>query len=147
MTHKEYFNLLNNPLWIKFRHIILSKKGYKCEQCGSKKTLAIHHPYYEQDKNPWDYKPEEMEILCRRCHYKHHFSDLKKPSDSMKHRMFIIKRLSKEYDGLEICKLRDDFKKEFPNTSIYEAITILNNQKVTHISNGKVYSSPLYWVK
>lgn len=149
MTHKNYFKLLDNPLWIKFRHIVLSKHNNKCDKCGSKKYLSIHHPYYKKGADPWDYKPEEVEVLCKRCHYHHHFgttNDIKNPSDSMKHRMFIIKRLSKEYDGLEIGKLRDDFKKEFPNAEMYGSITILHNQKLIYMDNGKVYLS-YFWVK
>ena len=64
----------------------------------------------------------------------------------MKYRMFIIKRLSKEYDGLEIGKLKDDFKKEFQNTEMYGSITILHNQKLVYLSNGKVCLS-YFWIK
>lgn len=149
MIHKDYFKLLNNPLWIKFRHIVLSKHNNKCDRCGSKNYLSIHHPYYKKGADPWDYKPEEVEVLCRRCHYHHHFgtiNNIKNPSDSMKYRMFIIKRLSKEYDGLEIGKLKDDFKKEFQNTEMYGSITILHNQKLVYLSNGKVCLS-YFWIK
>lgn len=149
MTHKEYFKLLDNPLWIKFRHIVLSKHNNKCDKCGSKKYLSIHHPYYKKGADPWDYKPDEVEVLCRRCHYHHHFGtkdDIKNPSDSMKHRMFIIKELSTEYDGLSINKLRDRFSKEFPNSEIYGAINTLKAQNVIYLSNGFI-SLTYFWIK
>jgi len=41
----------------------------KCEICGRKTRLDVHHLRY---KNIYDVLVEDLQTLCRRCHKKHH---------------------------------------------------------------------------
>ena len=39
-----------------------------CEQCGSTKNLLIHHRDHDRTNN----KRENLQVLCKKCHQKHH---------------------------------------------------------------------------
>jgi hypothetical protein len=41
------------------------KKGDKCDKCGSKQNLELHHPDYNE--------PYFVMTLCRTCHCKEHY--------------------------------------------------------------------------
>ena len=41
----------------------------KCEICGKKTHLDVHHLRY---KNIYDVLVSDLQTLCRRCHKKHH---------------------------------------------------------------------------
>ncbi len=40
-----------------------------CEICGAKRKLDVHHKNY---RNIYDVLLEDLQVLCRRCHKKHH---------------------------------------------------------------------------
>ena len=42
-----------------------------CEVCGAQKTLQRHH----KDSNPLNNQPENISILCQKCHKEDHMSD------------------------------------------------------------------------
>jgi hypothetical protein len=47
----------------------MNRDGWKCVVCGeAEKTLSVHHKYYEQGKDPWDYPDESLVTLCEFCH-------------------------------------------------------------------------------
>ena len=65
----SYFELLKHPKWQKRRLEILSQNGFECSNCGStKKTLHVHHCYYEKGKKPWEYPDSALRCLCVDCH-------------------------------------------------------------------------------
>lgn len=45
-----------------------SIKDCICEQCGSVQNLLVHHKDHDRSNNELD----NLEILCKRCHQKHH---------------------------------------------------------------------------
>lgn len=42
--------------------------GRKCNRCGSEKNLLVHH----QDEDRTNNAIENLEVLCKGCHQKHH---------------------------------------------------------------------------
>ncbi|MGR2681598.1 HNH endonuclease signature motif containing protein [Chromobacterium haemolyticum] len=46
-------------------------KATACERCGSTETLQRHH----KDRNPANNSPENVEILCLKCHKADHMLD------------------------------------------------------------------------
>ena len=58
-------------VWKEERKKIITPKS-KCEYCGKKENLHVHHPSYKY-KNPEDYSElkdtESILILCKKCHY------------------------------------------------------------------------------
>jgi 5-methylcytosine-specific restriction endonuclease McrA len=70
MTYQEK---LKSPLWQKKRLEVMEWNGWQCRNCGSNKDmLTVHHFKYELEKEPWDYKKEELTCLCEICHKKVH---------------------------------------------------------------------------
>lgn len=51
-----------------------SHKEIKCELCGSKKYLCIHH----LDHNRYNNDISNLQCLCKKCHQKHHIKRDKK---------------------------------------------------------------------
>lgn len=69
MDKSEYFNKLKDPRWQAKRLFIFERDKFECVSCGSKdKTLTVHHNYYEQNKNPWEYPDDSLMTLCEDCH-------------------------------------------------------------------------------
>lgn len=76
--HKRKWNLRKTASLNKKN--ILEMKGYKCEVCGSRKNIELHHKEYisipSRLKSRW-HKKERIEfycsiidVLCRKCHKK-----------------------------------------------------------------------------
>jgi 5-methylcytosine-specific restriction endonuclease McrA len=68
MDYKEY---LQSDHWQKTRKATLADRKYKCEQCGRRGLLHVHHLTYA---NLWAERPEDLQVLCEQCHYLEHFS-------------------------------------------------------------------------
>ena len=53
-----------------FRDAKLSIAGYRCEQCGARDRLDVHHLTY--DRFGGDERMSDLRVLCRPCHNKAH---------------------------------------------------------------------------
>jgi hypothetical protein len=70
---KAYSNQLRDPRWQKKRLEILSRDNFSCQICGNEKeTLMVHHRYYIQNREPWDYPENLLVTLCSSCHENEH---------------------------------------------------------------------------
>lgn len=74
MTKKEYRAYLASEYWLNARKALIANVGSECERCFMPRWLAIiaydqdlhvHHLNYQ---NLWHETPEDVEILCCRCH-------------------------------------------------------------------------------
>ena len=66
--------LWKDPRWQKKRLEILERDGWKCRICeDSKKTLHVHHCFYNKKFKPWEY-PKDCGLitLCEDCHKVEH---------------------------------------------------------------------------
>lgn len=75
MEKKTYTELLKDPRWIETSKHIREWDGEVCLLCGdsgSSANLQVHHLYYDQNKNPWEYNRESLVTLCEKCHRKIH---------------------------------------------------------------------------
>lgn len=64
--YKQY---LNTNHWKKLRAAKIDISGRKCENCGSKSRLRIHHNNYEcLGRETYD----DLTTLCEDCHNRHH---------------------------------------------------------------------------
>ena len=64
-----YGEKLKDPRWQKMRLEIFKRHGWACRWCHAKKrTLAVHHLWYETEAEPWEATPESLLTVCESCH-------------------------------------------------------------------------------
>lgn len=68
MPYEEYLNTLE---WAEKRAQALDRAKYRCQVCNSPDGLQVHHRTYE---NKGDEKPEDLTVLCGKCHGLYHSS-------------------------------------------------------------------------
>lgn len=62
-----YAEFLKSPAWQSRRKARLALDHWKCQQCGSKVNLDVHHLNYDR---PWGREVmADLVTLCRSCHY------------------------------------------------------------------------------
>jgi hypothetical protein len=70
---KTYAEKLKDPRWQKLRLLKLDDAGWLCQSCGDKdKTLHVHHNWYVEKKEPWEYEIDQLTVLCPPCHDRAH---------------------------------------------------------------------------
>jgi len=66
---QEYAQKLKDPRWQKKRLKILERDEWTCQNCWSTtSSLAVHHKYYLNKTEPWDYLDDAFITLCEDCH-------------------------------------------------------------------------------
>lgn len=73
-----YLHYLNSAEWRKTRNAALQRGGWRCDRCGRKRDLNVHHRSYERLGAEW---PDDLEVLCADCHEGEHIEQLER-SDS-----------------------------------------------------------------
>ena len=63
-----YSDYLKSKHWMEFRQEILSIRK-KCQHCGIKKNLNIHHKHYRTIGKE---AGEDIIVLCKECHLRYH---------------------------------------------------------------------------
>lgn len=64
-----YSNKLKSPHWQKMRLKVIQRDKFTCKLCkDTETTLNVHHKYYEQGKEPWEYPMSALVTLCEHCH-------------------------------------------------------------------------------
>ena len=55
-----------------FRYRVISRDGFKCTKCGSKKNLHVHHVQRRKVSPELVYDPDNCVTLCAKCHEDEH---------------------------------------------------------------------------
>lgn len=73
----SYAEKYRRPEWQKKRLQMLERANWKCESCSDEKVqLHVHHKQYIPSRNPWEYKDDQLVVLCENCHLAiHHARD------------------------------------------------------------------------
>jgi len=72
MDYKEQYL---HPKWQKKRLEIMKRDGFKCVSCGDGESkLNVHHNYYINSKDVWDYPQTALITVCDICHKNIHKS-------------------------------------------------------------------------
>lgn len=69
--YETYEKYLRSDLWKMISITIKKDRNSKCEYCGSRRSLQIHHVTYEHVGEELLYL-EDILLLCGRCHMKEH---------------------------------------------------------------------------
>lgn len=68
---ENYYDFLNSDYWKYVRKLKLKSAGGKCQICGGKHNLVVHHNSYAHHKEEHKHL-EDLVVLCRKCHEKFH---------------------------------------------------------------------------
>ena len=73
INQMEYKDFLQTPYWKAIAGKIRRKADYKCQMCGKKTTLSVHHRSYEYHglEHTWNGQ-RELIAICQDCHDKFH---------------------------------------------------------------------------
>jgi 5-methylcytosine-specific restriction endonuclease McrA len=77
-TSTTYAELLQSTQWHNKRQIILKRDGNVCRNCGSTKSIEVHHRQYHlvsktgEFRKPWEYSDSKLISLCTQCHKSGH---------------------------------------------------------------------------
>jgi hypothetical protein len=64
-----YAEKLKDPRWQRLRLQIFERDKWTCRKCrNTRRSLAVHHTYYAEGLDPWDYPPKSLKTLCEDCH-------------------------------------------------------------------------------
>jgi 5-methylcytosine-specific restriction endonuclease McrA len=66
MPYQDY---LQTPEWQEKRGYALELALHRCQMCNSEKSLQVHHRTYERRGHE---DLEDLTVLCKPCHEKHH---------------------------------------------------------------------------
>lgn len=70
LSKKEIYNkYLRSTKWLKKRNKALKRAGYKCQVCGYKNNLQVHHNTYE---HIYHEHKHDLVVLCWKCHATFH---------------------------------------------------------------------------
>jgi 5-methylcytosine-specific restriction endonuclease McrA len=66
---EEYKKYLLSDEWAQLKIDLFNYRGKKCEKCGSKTKICVHHKTYD---NIFKEEYSDLIILCKICHEKTH---------------------------------------------------------------------------
>lgn len=66
IIYKEY---LSSPHWQHMRQMALERSGHRCQLCGYRGNLKVHHNTYQ---NRGHEELTDLVVLCGKCHSKFH---------------------------------------------------------------------------
>jgi len=67
-----YLVYLRSPLWRLRRRLWILGAWGRCERCGSRRRLTVHHRTYQRLGHE---RRSDIEVLCWRCHHDRHHSE------------------------------------------------------------------------
>lgn len=74
----RYRAYIQTSEWRNRRNRVLKLAGFRCEQCGAKRDVQVHHKTYERLGREFDV---DLEVLCPDCHLEYHIQN---PADSLR---------------------------------------------------------------
>ena len=69
MGENDYYSAMASPRWRATRERVIERDGHKCQICGCKENLQVHHIRYKNDYMENDFfNTQYLVTLCRPCH-------------------------------------------------------------------------------
>lgn len=104
-----YFEKLKDPRWQKKRLKVLKRDQWTCQICNdTESTLNVHHRYYLENHDPWDYPMKAFVTLCNDCHKiekENRYEQEKNLLHSLKKHFFAedVEFLATYFDRAKLC--------------------------------------------
>ena len=70
MTKRPGRWALKRKEWQAVRHGVLERDGWRCQHCGARKRLEVHHVKRVADHPEHAFNPDACLTLCAPCHTK-----------------------------------------------------------------------------
>jgi len=65
----DYNDYIHSDKWLERRRQALLRDGFRCQKCGSRRYLHVHHLTYARFGNE---KLDDLQTVCKACHEKIH---------------------------------------------------------------------------
>lgn len=110
---KLYHRRRKDGRWDMLSLKLRNEANYTCQRCGfhneHNKYVTVHHKYYIEDRDPWDYPTDAFQVLCNNCHQAiNNMEEVPRHSnpnkDEMKEKVFILTRCF--YRSFNCCDLK-----------------------------------------
>lgn len=127
IRYREY---LNSPEWHQRRNQALRDAGYRCQKCGVKRNLQVHHESYERLGAE---RPEDLIVVCRGCHLGHHYNETQ---EGIGIYVRILSQVIQDYpdaefsDVIEAAKIQCAMAKIALNTDRFNAAVARLNSRI-----------------
>lgn len=74
IVNMDYYDFLKTPYWDGVRNYKLKESDYRCQLCGKKGILSVHHNTYENHglEHIKSIANNDLIVLCKACHEKFH---------------------------------------------------------------------------
>lgn len=134
-----YAEKLTDPRWQRKRLEIFQRDKFRCRCCGHEdRTLCVHHRWYLNGADPWDYDNEALLTLCEDCHeaVKHNCEQAKSDLDFM-FLLSVLQRLIEERGKIRIMQALVWMLP--PDSSVWQRISILETRTWVSRSIGLDY--------
>ena len=95
-TQEPYADLLKKKDWFIKKAQIIARDSSECRICGrtvSEVPLEVHHNFYVQGLDPWEYPDEALVTLCADCHRKWHESHDLRLAEKQGDTWYMVKRI------------------------------------------------------
>lgn len=66
---EEYKRYIKSPQWAQRRAILISKRGGRCEVCGTAQQIKLHHAHYATLTKE---RTQDVRVLCQKHHLELH---------------------------------------------------------------------------
>jgi hypothetical protein len=100
-----YAEYLQSAWWRERRNRSLQLAEYRCQQCGAKRDLQVHHVTYERLGAEED---GDLEVLCRGCHEGEHPD--KPQTDGVGIFIRVVSDVLSRHEHLDITEILEDTK-------------------------------------
>lgn len=103
INQKLYNQRLKDIRWFIKSNALKEMNGNVCQICGrgyerkNYSYLIIHHKYYIEDRDPWNYLEDAYSVLCNYCHKEINHKNIRhydnSNADELRNYPFILTRL------------------------------------------------------
>ena len=129
MKKDDFFEKYKDPRWQKKRLEKMKDADFSCEMCGDKEsTLNVHHKYYIQGNEPWQYDDISLVVLCEDCHNQEH--------ESKENFELMLRKMKEYFNFYELTCILDGIIGEFENIGENDCMYVKSDCIVRGIKSG-----------
>lgn len=116
------FRIRHSSSWYFKSTRLKEQASYKCQKCGISEDrnryvyIHVHHKYYIEAREPWDYDDDAFQVLCGKCHHSIDHTKIKRQPAKFK------ELLRKKPIILTHCFVVNNNKEPLPYNNFFDLI-------------------------